>query len=126
MNNDGLLAVFVEKVQAALVKELQDDIVPVARINHFAVYHACMRVMRKISEANHDVDPGYICKCATELCLKECEVYLKSCSTRTGRRRSRIEHRKACDSCLEYLQEEFAGKGVDKFLWDVSLRSKAY
>ncbi|KAK1751123.1 hypothetical protein QBC47DRAFT_270796, partial [Echria macrotheca] len=43
--------------------------IPVARLNYFAVYDAAMQTMRRISTANHDKDPGYICNCPAERCL---------------------------------------------------------
>lgn len=122
MNDDGPLATYVERVQTALVNEFQGCAMPVARINYFAIYQACMQTMRKLSDANHDKDPGYICKCPAEICLKECDWYLKKCLTNTRKSWPVMEHRDASDSCLKYLLEEFGGRSVEEFLWDVSLR----
>ena len=116
------LADHVESIQAAVLKEFEGSTVPVARINYFAVYRACMQVMWNISEANHDEPQKGICKCPAEFCLRECNDYLQRCQLAGGKRHSRCARRKTTDSCLQIISERFGGTSVDDFLWDVSLR----
>ncbi|RQM06501.1 hypothetical protein DH86_00003685, partial [Scytalidium sp. 3C] len=77
MEEEGSISKYAERLQAAVLQEFRSSEVPVARINYFAVYRACLETMHAISDANHEKDPGYICKCTPESCLYECSVELK-------------------------------------------------
>ena len=92
---------------------------PVARINYLAVYQASIQTMRRISDANHKEDPGYICKCPAEICLRECDALLKRRLVASGKRLSVEVEQPACDSCLEHLMAVFGEGKVEDFSWDV-------
>jgi hypothetical protein len=119
-DQDMSFAEKLELVQAAVLREFDNSVLPLARINHVAVYHACMRFMRALSDAHHDERIDYICKCPAEACLQACDTYLKRCMLASGPKPKLLGCR-ICDSCVDLLLAEFEGKKVDEFLWDVSL-----
>ncbi|KAK5163453.1 uncharacterized protein LTR77_010635 [Saxophila tyrrhenica] len=119
-----LQATKVERMQAAVLSEFNDPTMPVTRINHFAFYHACMRFMRKFSDANHEQPLSYICKCAAEGCLEACDMYLKRCLLSSSSVRPELIDCKIADSATEHLLGEFSGKVLEAFLWDGSLPSR--
>lgn len=130
------LAAHVALVQAKLLDEFGHTAVsssdpcamPLARLNYFAVYEASMQTMRRISVANHDKDPGYICNCTAEVCLRDCEVILQSRLMRSGRRwrqgtavcaLDRVEPTAACVACIKELMAVFGKKTTHDFVWSV-------
>lgn len=119
MEEEGSISKYAERLQAAVLQEFRSSEVPVARINYFAVYRACLETMHAISDANHEKDPGYICKCTPESCLYECSVELKRRLVRSGKRVSMTDKKPACDSCCEHLLKVFGGRQTSEFLWDV-------
>lgn len=123
----NLLAYHIDRVQSLLEEEFRttdsspsSSSVPVARINYFAVYQACTLAMRNISDANHDEDPGYICKCPAEACMRECDAFLKRRMLGSGGKKSaKPKEMKGSDSCAEHILQVFGGRGVEEFLWKV-------
>ena len=123
----NLLADHIDRVQSLLKEEfrtshfsISSSCVPIARINYFAVYRECVLAIRKISDANHDGDPGYICKCPAEACMRECDAFLKRCMLGTAKKKAaRLKEMKSSDSCAEQILQVFGGRAVEDFLWNV-------
>ncbi|KAH8898503.1 hypothetical protein GQ53DRAFT_418405 [Thozetella sp. PMI_491] len=116
---DGTYTAYMERIQSALRDEFTTGVLPIARLNYFSVYHASLKAMRLISQANHKEDPGYICNCPAEMCLRECNAILKQRLVWSGRRDSLASGRSACESCREQLLRTFGDKKPNDFLWNM-------
>ncbi|TAQ87622.1 hypothetical protein B7494_g4046 [Chlorociboria aeruginascens] len=66
---EGSISKYVDRMQAAVLDDFRNSEVPVARINYFAVYRACLETMHAISDANHEEDPGYIYEVWVPTCI---------------------------------------------------------
>lgn len=119
VQEDGSYPEYLERVQAAVLEEFRAPGIPVARINYLTIYQASVQAMDLISKANHEEDPGCICRCPAELCLRECDAVLKHRLAASSRRASVAIEESASKSCLEHLMAVFGGKSTDDFLWDV-------
>ena len=84
---------------------------PIAKINLFAIYLSCARLVRAINDKYHDqVEPGLRCLCFVEEILRAGDL-------RRDDEKQPLGYKKAVTITSEMITAELGDKGLDDFLW---------
>lgn len=84
---------------------------PIAKINFFAIYLTCARIVRTINDKYHDeVEPGLRCLCFVEEILRAGDL-------RRDDDKQPLGFKKAIETTKEVMIAELVGRPLDDFFW---------
>ena len=100
----------LQHLQRAVHKEFSGPF-PVAKINFFAVFLKCVRIVRNINDKYHkDVEPGLKCLCFVEEILRAGDLRMED-------EKHPLGFKKATETAKEVMVMELEGKGLEDFFW---------
>ena len=104
----------VELIEETMLKEFEGEL-PVARINYFAVYRICLKILKAINAAEHPQDGAdKICGCASVRLFRLPDEYIdNSHFMHTSCERHLIKN------CREMVLSSMEDKPLTDFLWQI-------
>jgi hypothetical protein len=102
----------LQRVQQLILTEFQGDL-PVAKINFFAVYIACVRIVKLISDRSHE-EKDRACICFADRLLRVTDEYQG-----TKRAFGSFPCQELVDICEESMLAVLGQEPLAAFLWDV-------
>ena len=100
----------LQHLQKALYIEFTGNF-PIAKINFFAIYLICVRVIRAINDKYHnDAEPGLKCLCFVDEILRAGDL-------RREDEKQPLAFKKAVESSRDVMTMELAGTELEEFFW---------
>lgn len=102
----------LEGMHEGAMSEFQGDF-PVAKINFFAVYLLCVRIIAAINGKTHDKDDS-LCLCFAYNMLQAADAYKAH-----ARAPKRFREHALSETCREAIEEALKDKCLSEFLWNI-------
>lgn len=97
-----------------MLKEFEGEL-PVARINYFAVYRICLKILKAINAAEHPQDgPEKICGCASVRLFRLADEYIEH-----GPFINMCSDRYLVKNCRDTVLSVMENKPLAEFLWQI-------
>lgn len=104
----------VELIQDTMLKEFEGEL-PVARINYFAVYRVCLKILKALDAAEHPKNGPYeMYNCATIKLFRFADECIDN-----DRLIENSSHRHLIKNCRETLLSAMENMPLTEFLWQV-------